>query len=85
MGRRAKNKQADPLPLAGFGPDRRNKGKKKAVSTASLHDQYKAVKGKGGSSAKDRNGQLGRVKRRGPKVDEIDEGDSELDEALRPG
>lgn len=85
MGRRAKNKQADPVPLSGRTPDKRNKGKKKAVSTPSVRDQYKAIKGSGKKSSKDRQGGGRRVERKGPKVDEVDEGDSELDEALRPG
>jgi hypothetical protein len=82
MGRRAKNKQAAPFPLAGSDHDRRNKSKKKAVSTPIVRDQYKAVKGVGAKSFKDRQK---RVERKGRKVDEVDEEDSELDEALQPG
>lgn len=82
MGRRAKNKQAAPIPLLGSDLAKRNKGKKKAPSTPSVRDQYKAVKGVEGRSSKDRQK---RVERKGAKVDEVDDEDSDLDEALRPG
>ena len=82
MGRRAKNKQAAPVPLSEFKPEKRNKGKKKAVSTPSIRDQYKAGRGVTAKSSKDRQQ---RDKPRGTKLDEVDEQDSELDEALQPG
>ncbi len=82
MGRRAKNKQAAPTPLPGSDLAKRNKGKKKAPSTPAIQDQYKAVKGVGAKSSKDRHK---RVERKRRKVDEVDEEDSELDEALQPG
>ena len=55
---------------------------KKALSLPSPRDQYKAVKGVGAKGSKDRQK---RVVVKDRAVDEVDEDDSELDEALRPG
>ena len=83
MGRRARNKQGPPAPLSDSDAVRRNnKGKRKAISTPSVRDQYKAVKGIGAKSSKDRQRRAGKPVR---KVEEVDDGDSDLDEALRPG
>ena len=82
MGRRAKNKQAPPLPLPGSALDKPKKRGKKASSLPSTRDQYKAVKGVGAKGAKDRQKRVV-VRDRG--IGEVDEDDSELDEALRPG
>ncbi|KAK6902852.1 hypothetical protein I203_108112 [Kwoniella mangroviensis CBS 8507] len=85
MGRRAKNKQADVKPLPGSVPDksstsrRQQAKKKKAPSSAASNDQKKI---------KAQKGSLGRKPlpaHRRKKVDEVDEDDSDLDEALQPG
>ncbi|OCF41208.1 ribosomal RNA methyltransferase Nop2 [Kwoniella heveanensis CBS 569] len=88
MGRRAKNKQADPTPLPGTVPDRsansRRQNKKKRAPSAAAKDEkskFKAPKGVAAKSGKERLP----AHRRGKKVDEVDEDDSDLDEALRPG
>lgn len=82
MGRKAKNKQAPPAPLPGnhtptSGPSKRSKGKKKAPSTS---NDKSALKSKG-LLARHEKDRAKRVK----KVDVVDEDDSDLDEALRPG
>ncbi|WVW83185.1 hypothetical protein I302_105203 [Kwoniella bestiolae CBS 10118] len=83
MGRRAKNKQGDVKPLPGSIPDksstsrRQQAKKKKAPSTPNDQKKFKAQKGS-----------LGRKPlpaHRRKKVDEVDEDDSDLDEALQPG
>ena len=87
MGRRAKNKQADPSPLPGSDAAnaRRQKGKKRAPSAEDDRKKVKATKGVGGQLSKDRQIRVERVKQRLRKVDEVEEEDSELDEALQPG
>ncbi|WVF72265.1 hypothetical protein IAT40_007077 [Kwoniella sp. CBS 6097] len=90
MGRRAKNKQADPRPLPGTVPDksadsRRQNKKKRAPSAAAVQNEkskFKAPKGVAAKSGKERSLP---AHRRGKKVDEVDEDDSDLDEALQPG
>ncbi|WVQ98664.1 hypothetical protein IAU59_005795 [Kwoniella sp. CBS 9459] len=88
MGRRAKNKQSDPRPLPGTIPDKptnsRRQNKKKRAPSAAAKDEkskFKAPKGVAAKSGKERLP----AHRRGKKVDEVDEDDSDLDEALQPG
>ncbi|WWD15849.1 hypothetical protein CI109_100273 [Kwoniella shandongensis] len=83
MGRRAKNKQGAPRPIPGSLPERttptrrQQKGKKRAPSSAvDEKSKYKASK----LPAHRRP-----VGGRGKKVDEVDEDDSDLDEALQQG
>lgn len=85
MGRKAKNKQAGPIPLPGSDLDKsRNfKGKKRAPSSQDDRKKFKSVKTSGlsGKSLREQNRRkVERVK----KVDEVDE-DSDLDEALQTG
>ncbi|KAK8869875.1 hypothetical protein IAR55_000443 [Kwoniella newhampshirensis] len=81
MGRRAKNKQAPPRPIPGSVPERttpsrRQKGKKRAPSATDEKSKYKASK----LPAHRRP-----VGGRGKKVDQVDEDDSDLDDALQQG
>ncbi|RXK40602.1 ribosomal RNA methyltransferase Nop2 [Tremella mesenterica] len=83
MGRKAKNKQAAPTPLVGSDLDRRrDKGKRKAPSGSDNRKSLKAAKGVNAKSSKDRQRRLQpRVK----KVDVVDDDDSDIEDALRPG
>jgi len=94
MGRRARLKQAPPQPLCGSDLDRNRtqKGKRRAPSSKTERDQYKAVKGLP-SKAKQNNKKENPGRRpkqenpgRRPKpVDDVNEEDSELEDALQPG
>ena len=86
MGRRARNKQAAPTPLRGSDLDRvrkGDKGKRKAPSTPDSRKSFKAAKGVGAKSSKDRQRKV--LQRRTKAVDVVDEDDSDLDDALQQG
>ncbi|KAK4688237.1 25S rRNA (cytosine2870-C5)-methyltransferase, partial [Tremellales sp. Uapishka_1] len=81
MGRKAQRKQGAPTPLPGSKPDnskRSNKGKKKASSAPDDKKPFKST----GQSTKDHRK---RIEKRVKKVDQVDEDDSDLDEALQKG
>ncbi|WVR05119.1 hypothetical protein IAU60_002131 [Kwoniella sp. DSM 27419] len=86
MGRRAKNKQGDVRPLPGTKPDnsfnsRRQNKKKRAPSAVDEKKKFKAAKGVAAKGGREKLP----IHRRGKKVDEVDEDDSDLDEALQQG
>lgn len=86
MGRKADRKQAPPKPLPGsdLDPRRKNGGKRRAPSTPDARGTFKAAKGVGARSAKDRQRKVdGRS--RGKKIDEVIEDESDLEDALQRG
>lgn len=89
MGRKADRKQAPPRPLPGsdLDPRRKNngKGKRKAPSTPDARGKFKAAKGVAARSSKDRQKRVQVQGGRRKKVDEVEEDDSDLEDALRQG
>ena len=86
MGRKAGRKQGPPKPLPGsdLDPRRKNGGKRRAPSTPDARGKFKAAKGVGARSTKDRQRQV-EGRGRGKKVDEVVEDESDLEDALQQG
>lgn len=84
MGRKAKNKQAPPTPLPGSIPERKQKTSNKKRAKSSSNPDVTAIKSRGpAKSAKER--QKGTLRQKVKAVDRVNEDDSDMDEALRPG
>ena len=85
MGRKAKNKQAPPAPLPGHFPERKSKtaGKKRAKSAT--NDKVKGLKSRGPTAKSTKERQKSEIRKRVKAIDRVDEDDSDMDDALRPG
>jgi hypothetical protein len=87
MGRKAQRKQGVPTPLPGSDLDRNlkaNKGKKRS-SARDDTKPFKAAKKPNSKPAGKVAGGGRRIERKVKKIDQVDDDDSDLDEALQQG